>query len=388
MSDWETVGFGDLGTIYDGPHATPDRVTEGPYFLNIASLDNGRLDLSKSDHVTHDDFARWTRRVTPREGDLLFSYETRLGDAALMPPGISACLGRRMALLRPDTSRVDPRFLLYLYLGPAMQRTIEQNTIHGATVNRIALSTIGRWPVKIPHLDEQRAIAEVLGALDDKIAVNNSSEHTIDHVISAHYQRALGERDTTTRALLDEFDVEFGEPFSGALFTTPGTGRPLIRIRDLGTFKPQIWTSESRPRETVVRPGDLLVGMDAEFRATIWLGSAGLLNQRVCRVRSHRGGSAYVREALRSPLAEIENYKSATTVIHLNKADLARSTFVMPEAESLARFEIIAEPLLGLRVSLAQERASLAATRDALLPPLMSGKLRVRDAERIVEEVV
>ena len=116
--------IGEIGTLYDGPHATPTRRTEGPYFLNIASLRNGRLDLASSDHVSDDDFISWTRRVQPEAGDLLFSYETRLGEAALMPADVRACLGRRMALLRPNRSLVDPRFLLYFYLGPDFQSTI------------------------------------------------------------------------------------------------------------------------------------------------------------------------------------------------------------------------------------------------------------------------
>jgi type I restriction enzyme S subunit len=138
----QRLTFSDLGDIFDGPHATPKRQTEGPYFLNIASLDDGRLDLTQSDHVSREDFERWTKRITPQEGDLLFSYETRLGDAALMPAGIEACLGRRMALLRPNRERVDPRFLLYFYLSPAVRQIIDRRTIHGATVNRIGLSTI------------------------------------------------------------------------------------------------------------------------------------------------------------------------------------------------------------------------------------------------------
>ncbi|MHB1613835.1 MAG: restriction endonuclease subunit S domain-containing protein [Actinomycetes bacterium] len=106
----------DLADVYDGPHATPNKTESGPWFLSISSLVNGRLVLAESAHLDEDDFQRWTRRVTPREGDVLFSYETRLGEAALMPAGVRGCLGRRMGLLRPKS--INPRFLLYAYLGP------------------------------------------------------------------------------------------------------------------------------------------------------------------------------------------------------------------------------------------------------------------------------
>ena len=125
----------EIGEVFDGPHATPKRREEGKYFLNISSLQNGRLILDESDFIDDEDFQRWTRRVTPRENDLLFSYETRLGEAALMPPDIDAALGRRMALLRPNPEVVDPTFLLYYWLSPKWQQKIAQNTLYGATVN-------------------------------------------------------------------------------------------------------------------------------------------------------------------------------------------------------------------------------------------------------------
>lgn len=232
----------------------------------------------------------------------------------------------------------------------------------------------------VPPLEEQQAIAEVLGALDDKIAANSSLAATSELAIATAFAHAL-ESGAGESPLLDELTVEFGEPFGGAHFTNPGAGRPLIRIRDLKTFSSQVWTNESRVKETIVHSGDILVGMDAEFRATSWLGEPGVLNQRVMRVSHRQLGNALVRAALRTPLAEIENEKSATTVIHLNKSDLARKTVLIPRGEALREFEQLAEPLHSVTISLAAENRTLAATRDALLPQLMSGKLRVRDAE-------
>lgn len=158
----------DLGQIYDGPHATPTRGDgNGPYFLNISSLKSGRLDLAESDRLSEEDFTKWTRRVTPLENDLLFSYETRLGEAALMPGDIRACLGRRMALLSPNLDRVDPHFLLHFYLSPGFQRTISMHTIHGATVPRIGLAKMGDWEVALPSIEDQRSIAGQLKSLHD-----------------------------------------------------------------------------------------------------------------------------------------------------------------------------------------------------------------------------
>src|SRR6266702_3129431 len=97
----KSIEISEVAELYDGPHATPKKTESGPWFLSISSLSSGRLLLDQSAHLSEDDVRQWTRRVIPRFGDVLFSYETRLGEAALMPAGIRACLGRRMALLRP-----------------------------------------------------------------------------------------------------------------------------------------------------------------------------------------------------------------------------------------------------------------------------------------------
>ena len=115
--------------IYDGPHATPKKTKSGPIFLGISNLTNGSLDLSDAEHISEHDYLKWTRRIEPRPDDIVFSYETRLGEAAIIPVGLKCCLGRRMGLMRPDTSKVDPRFLLYAYLGPEFQETIGARTV-------------------------------------------------------------------------------------------------------------------------------------------------------------------------------------------------------------------------------------------------------------------
>jgi type I restriction enzyme S subunit len=96
----------------------------------------------------------------------MFSYETRLGQAAYWDRDEPAALGRRMGLLRPKVSEVYPRFLTLLYLGPEFQATIRSKKVRGATVERIPIAHIANWPVSIPPLDEQRRIVAILDKFD------------------------------------------------------------------------------------------------------------------------------------------------------------------------------------------------------------------------------
>jgi type I restriction enzyme S subunit len=95
VSEWIETTIGKVSAVFDGPHATPAKVSEGPVFLGISCLSRGRLDLAAAEHLSEHDFKRWTRRVEPTAGDVVFSYETRLGEVALIPPGLRCCLGTR-----------------------------------------------------------------------------------------------------------------------------------------------------------------------------------------------------------------------------------------------------------------------------------------------------
>lgn len=158
----EPERIGDIALLFDGPHATPQKTESGPWFLSISSLKDGYLDLAESAHLSEDDFPRWTRRVQPEGGDVLFSYETRLGDAALMPHGIRSSLGRRMALLRSKSPSLSGSVLLHAYLSSTFQEEIRRRTIHGATVDRLPLKEMPAWPISLPTAEDRGRLSAKL----------------------------------------------------------------------------------------------------------------------------------------------------------------------------------------------------------------------------------
>lgn len=385
---WRMMSLSTLGTIFDGPHATPERQTEGPYFLNISSLENGRLNLGQSDHVSESDFIRWTRRVTPQQGDLLFSYETRLGEAALMPDDVRACLGRRMALLRPDRSLIDPRFLLYLYLSPAFRSIIETHTIHGATVNRIPLSTMSAWCTLIPDLREQQAIAEVLGALDDKIAVNTRLSGAAEDVAAIMF-RSIAEDAPAEHPL-----SELARFVNGRAYTkdATGTGRVVIRIAELnsGIGESTVHNDIEVPDENLARPGDLLFAWSGSLTVHRWFRPEGIVNQHIFKVVPAGNNPVWlVQQLLVRKLDEFRAIAAdkATTMGHIQRRHLDEPVSV-PTRQGIERVHPVMDSLWRTALAAEQESLDLATLRDTLLPHLMSGRLRVEDAEKQVEAVV
>lgn len=399
MGEWREATVAELGTIFDGPHATPTRRSSGAYFLNISSLKNGRLDLSESDHVSDEDFQKWTRRVTPTAGDLLFSYETRLGEAALMPAGVKACLGRRMALLRPDRSRFDPRFLLYLYLGPAFQEMIAERSIHGATVSRIPLASMPEWPVFVPDLQEQCAIADVLGALDDKIAANNTILDTIRELLVSKFEQlgidSSGEADERSGTVADLMYINPRETVN------PAEEAPFLEMKNLPDAAMTVsdWAYRAPKGGAKFRNGDTLLARITPCLENGKVGYVDFLNVGEVGVGSTefivmrpRDGVPKALPWLLSKSPKFREYAikhmaGTSGRQRLSARDIGPYPVTIPSSAQMESFSKLSDHLLKVIHGRVVENRSLAHTRDELLPLLMSGAITVKTAAQIVEKV-
>ena len=191
--DSPVVPIGDVAEVFDGPHATPKTVDAGPVFLGISALQDGKINLGETRHVTLQDFRQWTRRVKPQSDDVVFSYETRLGQAAIIPEGLECCLGRRMGLVRVNRKRVDPRFFVYQYISPPFRKFLDSKTVRGATVDRIVLKEFPSFPISLPSLAEQERMTNRL----DKLRAETQRLESI-------YQQKLAVLDELKKSLLHQ----------------------------------------------------------------------------------------------------------------------------------------------------------------------------------------
>jgi type I restriction enzyme S subunit len=328
---------------------------------------------------------KWTRRVTPEANDLLFSYETRIGEAALMPDGVQACLGRRMALLRPNRSSVDPRFLLYFYLSPGFQRTIAKHTIHGATVSRIGLATMPDWEIEIPDLEEQHAVGAVLGALDDKIAANERAVHVAEALMLAAVESVpestrlseLAGQLTSSRKPEDFADcvAHFSLPaFDGGAVPEIVNGRtvksnkfelsePCVLFAKLNPRIPRIWNVCRLPEEMSLASTEFVVLAPIDVDTSVlWatLCQPSISEELRQKVAGTSGSHQRIRpqELLGVQVRDVRKLDGNLASL---VADLGQVCY-----ESR------------------KESRDLARTRDELLPLLMSGKAWVKDAEAAV----
>ncbi|MBC9001852.1 restriction endonuclease subunit S [Micromonospora aurantiaca (nom. illeg.)] len=395
MSDWQNYALGDVAEVFDGPHATPAKTEEGPWYLSISSLISGRLELSESAHLSEQDFERWTKRVTPTPGDILFSYETRLGEAALMPQGIRAALGRRMGLLRPRRELVEPRFLLLTYLSPEFQQVIQSRKIHGATVDRIPLTELPKWPIRIPDISTQRRISAALGALDEKIVVNDRIATASRQLGEVLYRSALGEE--SREMTVGEVSVTLARGQAPKYTDEPASIIVLNQkcVRDGRVLlEPSRLTEAARVKpDRILQKYDILVnstGVGTLGRVGIWSHDvAATADSHVTIIRMAPPIPAIVGGfALLAAQPEIEALgEGSTGQTELSRSKLASLVVPIPTRS----LEELAHRLSGLEkradAALSESR-TLTELRDTLLPELMSGRLRVKDAEKIVEETV
>lgn len=184
----------------------------------------------------------------------------------------------------------------------------------------------------------------------------------------------LAANSTWTRVRLGEvISVQNGAPFSSKLFNTRGDGVPLIRIRDVGKPSASTWYSGDFEEEYLVADGDILVGMDGDFRVSKWQGGRALLNQRVCRLIPdiNRLDPNFLFFHLPAWLDVIWEFTSAVTVKHLSSRTIQDIPFPLPSLEDQKR--IVAqlgdqlERLDATRTQLTQAETQLEQLRASTL---------------------
>jgi type I restriction enzyme S subunit len=405
---------------FDCPHSTPVLTMAGPYIARSQDIRSGVFRIEEAGRVSEDVYRERTVRAEPRHGDLLYSREgTYFGIAAEVPPGIRVCLGQRMVLLRPNSS-VDPRFLLYWLNSPSMAVHIHGYR-DGTVAERLNLPMIRQLPIPLPPLPEQRAIAHILGTLDDKIELNRRMSETLEAI---------------ARALFKSWFVDFDPVRAKAEGRDPGLPPHLADLfpdsfedSELGEI-PAGWRAAPLPDVLDVNPTRALrKGVEAPYLDMANMPTRGHSPDDVVD-RAFGSGMRFMNgDTLVARITPcLENGKTAfvdfleagqvgwgsTEYIVLRPKPplpdefaycLARSTefrdFAIQSmtgssgrqrvpAESLSHFRVVAaskpvaelfawfiQPLFARASGATKEGHTLAALRDTLLPKLISGEMRV-----------
>lgn len=289
-----------------------------------------------------------------------------------------------------DERKVNPKYIKYFCQSKQYKDWINSfNT--GSTRGNINAQTLGKMPIPLIERKIQDALVSILSSIDEKIKKNNEINNNLFEQMQAIYKawfvdfepfggvRPSNWNDTNIYAIAN---IIYGAPFASKLFNTDGLGKPIIRIRDLKEQAFVTFTTEEHPKGHLIQPGDIVVGMDGEFRPYIWGNEPAWLNQRVCIFESNRPqGKAFVLYTIKPLLNKIEQTQVATTVIHIGKKDFDAFEIVLPDEATLDSFDSITAPMIEQIVNNRLQNKRLAVLRDTLLPKLMSSELDVSNIE-------
>lgn len=290
-------------------------------------------------------------------------------------------------VLVTDPTRVQLEFLGY-YLRVAHYRQYVVGSATGSTVKHTSPSRILDFVARVPPISAQQAIAEVLGALDDKIAANERIVLLADELMRCRYaalpgdSRVLGEVAAQVRDQLAPDAVDPQTKYVGL--------EHLPRRR--------AWAADSGRAADVTSakssflPKDVLFGkLRPYFHKVVSAGTPGICSTDILVIRakdSRLSGLILAAVSSDETIARVSAATEGTRMPRTNWKDLSATSVRWPSEEKARNFSVEVQDLSESMHQVVAESAQLARTRDELLPLLMSGKLRVQDVEKTVEDLL
>jgi len=434
---WEYTTLGEAcaragGDVQTGPfgsqlHAA-DYVSRGIPSIMPQNIGDNRVVRDGIAQITVEDAER-LNRYRVRTGDIVYSRRGDVERRALIRDAEDGWLcGTGCVRLRFGDEHVNPTFASY-YLGDPNVREWIVRHAHGATMPNLNTTILSALPFVLPPLDEQRAIAQILGTLDDKIELNRRMNETLEAMARAIFKswfvnfdpvraKAEGRDPGLPKHIADLFPDRFEDSELGEV----PKGWEVETLADFSLLNPEAWTKETRP--AVINYVDLSNTKWGRIEAVMAYAQHDTPSraQRVLRprdtivgtVRPSNGSYAFISEegltgstgfaVLRPLSAEYAEfvYLAATaaenieSLSHLSdggaypavRPEVVAATQVIKASDDVIEIcSRLARPLLAKMAENERESRTLAALRDVLLPKLISGELRMKTAERIVAEV-
>ena len=414
------IAEGNL-SIGDGYRAKNSELSmSGLPFARAGNIDGG-FQFDEADRFPEQDLAKVGDKVS-QPSDVVFTSKGTVGRLAFVrettPRFVYAPQLYFWRSRAPDV--IDARWLYYWMCGDEFTQQI--SGVKGQTdmADYVSLTDQRRMAITLPPISIQRAIAGVLGSLDDKIEQNRQTARTLERLARAIFRawfvdfepvkaKAAGATSfpSTPQAVFDALPTRFVDSEIGpvpegwelkpiatiatflnglALQKHPprGDGENLrvIKIAELrkGSAESAAWANGDVAEQYVIGDSDLLFSWSGTLEAEFWFGGKGALNQHLFKVTSSRFPRWFCFLWIRQHLPWFRAIASskATTMGHIKRGHLQETPVVVPPNEVLHEANEVIGPIYDLFGQLMIESRKLTAMRDVLLPKLLSGEVRVR----------
>ena len=388
MNETRIMTIGEVcATVSDTYRAKADEVT----LINTSDVLEGKV--LNHERVPNKELKGQFKK-TFKKDDILYSeirpQNKRFAFVDFNP--VDYIASTKLMVLRADTSKVLPMYLYYhLKSAPVITELQMLAETRSGTFPQITFTELSNLTIPVPSITEQEVIVATIKCIEDKIDCNAKINDNLLEQIQALYKAwfvdhlpfgGVKPESWTQTDIYSLANIIYGAPFVSKQFNTEGNGKPIVRIRDLKDQQFATYTTEVHPKGYLLQPGDVVVGMDGEFRPYIWGNDEAWLNQRVCVFENKRpNGKAFLYFTIKPLLFAIEQTQVATTVIHIGKKDYDAFEITLPDSSTLDSFDALTSPMIMRIVSNSFENKRLAAMRDTLLPKLMSGEIDVSNIE-------
>ncbi|WP_411084449.1 restriction endonuclease subunit S [Streptomyces sp. cmx-18-6] len=399
MTEWKVLTVGQVASVVT-KGTTPTSVghefhSTGIPFVKVESITpDGIINPRKLAYISENAHEH-LKRSQLQVDDVLFTIAGTIGRVArVLPDDVPANTNQAVAIVRSDPTKVSPRFMLYCLRDEQRVMRAQSRVVQSVQAN-LSLGELKSVEIPLPSLGEQRAIVSVLGALDDKIAVNERIAATADDLAEAHYhhERSIPITEFTRLGELAHVVVGSTPSRSKAEYWTGGTVGWINsgKANEFRVLTPsEMITEEGLSKSSVkmMPPGATLIGI------------TGATMGQISRLEIPAGGSQNVAGVwssnstlndwlfydIKARVFDLTKHASGGAQQHINKRIIVELECAVPDVSRLAAWSEKTSPLLKTTAQVLVENRTLAALRDTLLPQLMSGRLRVGDAEKIVED--
>jgi type I restriction enzyme S subunit len=419
--EWIECALADACSSIDyGLTASASDHDAGPRFLRITDIVSGHIDWNAVPHVAADD--ETTGKYRLYDGDLVLARTgASTGASAYVQRPPFAVFASYLVRLKAKPA-FDPRFLAY-YLRSQDFWTFMRGVLGDKSAQpNASASTMTKAPLRAPAAkDEQRAIAHILGTLDDKIELNRSMTETLEAMARALFRSWFVDFDSVRAkaqnrnpglpqpladlfparfvdsklgvipegwgvgSVDDEFDLTMGQSPPGDTYNQAGEGLPFYQGRaDFGTRFPTRRVYCSAPTR-LAKAGDTLISVRAPVGDVNMAWEACAIGRGVAAVRHKTGSRSYSYQFMKSIADIFARFEAEGTVFgSIGKRDFHAIACVKPPGHLVLTYEARASAFDARIEAIERESRVLAELRDALLPALISGELRVKNVERII----
>ncbi len=355
--------------------------------VSALNIKGSRVDDNDHHYVDEDLYAKWMK-VPLRAGDVLLTSEAPMGEVAYVAEDVDWCLGQRLFGLRADPNLLLGRYLYYLLAGgPVRNDLFARGT--GSTVSGIRQAEVVKVTLDLPPLQEQAAVAQTLGLLDDRIDSNRRTRALLRRLGDAKLQGAL-QASTVSTSRLNDLVKSIARGVTPK-YTEDEPGFQVLNqrcIRDgwVTTRHARMMLSKAVAFEKRVSGGDVLVnstGVGTLGRVGRWHSGETHADSHVSIVKpdSKRIGPTVLAYLLFRSETAIEGMATGSTgQTELGPSQLGDLVLPVPPRELMGDLEVELFDFEQQIDVLSCQEAILSSLRDTLLPELLSGRLYVPGA--------